>query len=301
MVLQWPCGEQHIGRVYAREQTTAPATERETTYGLGLGLPSYPVAEALARLGYDWFYVDGQHYPLTYEQMALMCSAVWANGATPIVRVPWFGLDHIQRALDAGAGGVMVPVVNTPEEAAAVVQAASSRRAVSAAKADAPRSRLHTAPATYYEHANDETLVSVQLETREAIVRAEEILSVDGVDVVSVGPNDLAASFGYAEAAAWQQDEFVNAIHSAVTAAERTGKAAASPPARSSRPASEPPPAIGWSRSAPIWHTGGRSRQYRTGARARMSVDERSVLDHLVLDFRQMAAFGRGAVGFCAR
>ena len=96
----------------------------ETTYGVGLGLPSYPVAEALARLGYDWFYVDGQHYPLTYEQMALMCSAVWANGATPIVRVPWFGLDHIQRALDAGAGGVMVPVVNTPEEAAAVVQAA---------------------------------------------------------------------------------------------------------------------------------------------------------------------------------
>ena len=68
--------------------------------------------------------------------------------------------------------------------------------------------------------------MSVQLETREAILRAEEILSVEGVDVVSVGPNDLAASFGYAEADAWQQDDFVNAIHGAVTAAERTGKAA---------------------------------------------------------------------------
>ena len=124
-------------------------------------------------------------------------------------------------------GGVMVPVVNTPEEAAAVVQAAKfPPRGIRSKGGMLHAAAFNTNAATYYERANDETLVSVQLETREAILRAEEILSVDGVDVVSVGPNDLAASFGYAEADAWQQDDFVNAIHGAVTAAERTGKAA---------------------------------------------------------------------------
>lgn len=199
----------------------------ETAYGMGLGLPHYSIAEALARLGYQWFYIDGQHYPLSYNQMSLLTAAIWANGATPIIRVPWFGVDHIQQALDAGAGGVMVPVVNTADEAKAVVRVAKfPPRGIRSKGGTLHAAAFNTDTTTYYAQANNETLISVQLETREAIINAEEILNVDGIDVVSIGPNDLAASFGYAEVDAWAHEEFVNAIESVVAAAERTGKVA---------------------------------------------------------------------------
>ena len=199
---------------------------RETNFAFGLSIASHHVAESMASLGFHLCFIDLQHYPLSYQDAATLSAAVWAGGSTPIVRVPWLGTDHIQRALDAGAGGVMVPVINTAEEAATVVQAAKyPPQGIRSRGGSLHTMAYRTDAPTYYAHANDETVVIVQLETRESIDRAEEILGVDGVDACIIGSNDLAASFGLTQQEAWQREDYRAALRSVVPAAERTGTA----------------------------------------------------------------------------
>jgi 4-hydroxy-2-oxoheptanedioate aldolase len=160
----------------------------EPTIGAWCTIPSPWTAEVAARTGHDWVCVDTQHGLIGYDMMLPMLQAITAGGVPSFVRVPWNEPGTIMKALDAGAGGVIVPMVNSPEEARSVVGACRY-------PPDGFRSMGPTRARTLGGDWRLPICV-VMIETVEAVKRADEILSVPGVDAVFVGPNDLAVSAG---------------------------------------------------------------------------------------------------------
>jgi len=165
------------------------------TLGTWLSLASPIAARFLARTPFDWLTVDVEHSPVHWESTAACIAHVADVGGVPLVRVPAGKHDHIKRALDAGAFGVVVPMVMDRAEAEACVAACryppTGNRSVGGS--------LHAlnfdaAPAEYFSRANDEILVVLQCEHIEAVRRADDIFSVPGIDAIFVGPNDLRAS-----------------------------------------------------------------------------------------------------------
>jgi 4-hydroxy-2-oxoheptanedioate aldolase len=160
----------------------------EPTLGAWCTIPSSWTAEVAARSGHDWVCVDTQHGLIGYDVMLPMLQAITAGGAPSFVRVQWNEPGTIMKALDAGAGGVIVPMVNSPEEARSVVGACRYP----------PEGFRSMGPTRARTLGGDWRLpiCVVMIETVEAVNRADEILAVPGVDAVFVGPNDLAVSAG---------------------------------------------------------------------------------------------------------
>ena len=169
----------------------------EPSIGTWLSLPSPESAEYVSRLGFDWLVVDTEHNAVDIRTLGQIFSAMSASGVAPMVRIPWNTAENIKRVLDAGAWGIVVPMVNSREEAELAVSATKypptgtrsvggSRHAVS----------FDTSPAEYYRHANDEVMVVVQIEHIDGVNNADEILSVPGIDACFIGPNDMGASMG---------------------------------------------------------------------------------------------------------
>ncbi|HVC80492.1 MAG TPA: aldolase/citrate lyase family protein [Chloroflexota bacterium] len=169
----------------------------EPSIGTWLGLPSPETAEFVGGLGFDWLVVDTEHSPIDIRTLSLMFTAMAHCQAAPMVRIPWNNPEHFKRVLDAGAWGVVVPMVNTRAEAeqaaAAIRYPLLGARSVGGrrhgASFDAPT-------AHYFGHANDELLLVVQIEHIQGVENADAILSVPGIDACFIGPNDLAASMG---------------------------------------------------------------------------------------------------------
>jgi 4-hydroxy-2-oxoheptanedioate aldolase len=154
-------------------------------------------AEALGYVGFDFLVVDMEHVPIEMSDLAALLRAVGCTPAEPVVRLAWNDQVLVKRALDAGAQTLMLPFVQTREEA---------RQAVSFAKyppqgvrgvAAVHRASRFGRATDYLKRANDEVAVIVQLETPEAVERLPEIAAVDGVDAVFVGPGDLSAAMGH--------------------------------------------------------------------------------------------------------
>lgn len=167
----------------------------ERLWGTMLSLPSGAVAEILADAGFDWLFVDAEHGALaTSDLLAIMQAA--SRQVPCVVRVAAPDELPIKAALDLGAAGIIAPQVNTPERAAAVVRSAryapAGARGVGLARAHGYGMRF----AEYIESANERTAVIVQAEHALAVDNIEQIVEVDGVDAVLVGPYDLAASLG---------------------------------------------------------------------------------------------------------
>lgn len=169
----------------------------ECAIGTWLTLASPTAAHLMGRVGFDWLTVELEHSPTTFETAANCFGLIAAGDCVPLIRVPINSTENIKRALDLGAWGVIVPMVNTKAEAEAVVEAARfspiGKRSIGG--------QMHAAifgtdTASYYKKANDEILVVVMAETVQAIENAEEIASVPGIDVVFIGPNDLTNSMG---------------------------------------------------------------------------------------------------------
>lgn len=162
--------------------------------GLFVSSASPLAAETVGHLGFDWVLIDLQHGENNLGNLAAMLTAVSATPAMPFVRVPANDPMLIQRALDLGAYGIVVPMVNSPAEAAAAVRAAKY----------APRGERSWGPIRgslyggdgYFQEANDETMIFAMLETAEATDLAQQILSTPGIDGCYVGPNDLGISYG---------------------------------------------------------------------------------------------------------
>lgn len=167
----------------------------EKLLGTMVTLASAASAEVLASLGFDWLFIDGEHGPLETRELTEILQAV-SHRTACIVRVPEAAEVPIKRALDLGAHGIIVPQVNTAEQAADVVRwaryAPEGARGVGLARAHGYGQGFRE----YLSRANDEIAVIVQAEHARAIDNIEAIVRVPGVDAVLVGPYDLSASLG---------------------------------------------------------------------------------------------------------
>jgi len=168
---------------------------REQLLGTMVTLASAASAEVLASLGFDWLFIDGEHGPLETRELAEILQAV-SHKTACIVRVPEAAEVPIKKALDLGAHGIIVPQVNSAEQAADVVRwaryAPEGARGVGLARAQGYGLGFRE----YLSTANRDIAVIVQAEHVRAVENIEAIVRVPGVDAVLLGPYDLSASLG---------------------------------------------------------------------------------------------------------
>jgi 4-hydroxy-2-oxoheptanedioate aldolase len=168
----------------------------EPTIGSFIGLGSPNVAEMMAHAGFDWLVVETEHNALDTAEIQHMLMAMSGTNVVPIVRLPSMNPVYIQRALDIGAMGIVVPLVRTAAEARAVV-AATRYPPQGVRSFGALRASHYTYDNDdYFARANDHLLVVFIIETREALENLDEIAAVDGVDVLFIGPADLSIALG---------------------------------------------------------------------------------------------------------
>jgi 4-hydroxy-2-oxoheptanedioate aldolase len=175
---------------------------REGTPKLGLFVNSHSptVAEQLAHSGYDWLLVDSQHGPMGYETLSAMLAGIAMGGAISLVRVAGFhDRGGIQQSLDTGADGVLVPYINTADEARQAVSCCKYPTAGTRSVYFPQRSMNRAGLLGYAGAANENTIVALQVETADCIKNIDEIAAVPGVDILFLGQNDLCMSMGLYE------------------------------------------------------------------------------------------------------
>ncbi len=164
--------------------------------GLWLSLVSPIASEALSLIGFDWLLFDTEHAPVDLGNLQPLLQAAAPGTASAVVRPAWNDKVLIKRALDMGAQTLLIPFVETPDEAAAAVAATRyPPHGVRGVAGGTRASRFGLTP-DYFQVADDEIAVLVQIESVNALARLEEIAAVPGVDGVFIGPSDLAASMG---------------------------------------------------------------------------------------------------------
>jgi 4-hydroxy-2-oxoheptanedioate aldolase len=193
----------------------------QTALGGWLTIPSSFSAELFAHAGFDWLTIDMQHGLIDYEQAVSMLQAVSATDTVPLVRVPWNEPGIIMKSLDAGAYGVIVPMVNSRAEAEAAVGAC--RYAPRGYRSYGPVRAPLYAGRDYFAHADETVLCFVMIETAQAVANLDDILSIPGIDAVYVGPADLSVSLGLPPASDHDGGPFTEAIEKIVAACKRHG------------------------------------------------------------------------------
>jgi 4-hydroxy-2-oxoheptanedioate aldolase len=166
----------------------------EIAYGAWLSIPSSLSSEALGRAGFDYVCVDLQHGLIDYPTAAEMLVAINSTGATPFVRVPANDFSAINRALDAGALGIIVPMIHSSDDVYRAVSAC--RYPPEGTRSYGPVRASMTLGPDYFEAANELVACVPMIETRQAVEEIDAIISLPGVDAVYVGPNDLSLSMG---------------------------------------------------------------------------------------------------------
>ena len=174
---------------------TARLREQQLLIGTMLTLPSPETAEIVSKCGFDWLFLDGEHGPASVLDWQRVMQAVGGRAAC-ILRVPSCSEEHIKKALDIGADGIIVPMVNTVTQARDAVAwtrySPKGRRGVGLARAHGYGLEFPE----YMQRANDEIALILQAEHIDAANNIESIASVDGVDAIFIGPYDLSASLG---------------------------------------------------------------------------------------------------------
>lgn len=196
----------------------------EPSVGTWLSLPSPEAAEFVSRLGFDWLVVDTEHNPTDIRTLSLMFGAITTGGSAPMVRIPWNHPENFKRVLDAGAWGIVVPMVNSREEAERAAEATffppRGKRSVGGSMTG---TRFETSGGDYLKHADDETCLILQIEHIDAVERCDEILSVPGVAGCFIGPNDLAASMRSPDGKNPPKEKLEEAIQEILAASKRQG------------------------------------------------------------------------------
>lgn len=192
--------------------------------GTWLSLGSVFAARVMARVGFPWLTVDLEHSPIGWTDAGLLFGAIADAGCTCLARVPRGDHDYIKRVLDAGAHGIVVPMVNTVEEAKIAIAAAKYPPIGNRSVGGAMHALNFDATAgDYFKHANDEILVVLQTESPEGVRNAEAIYSLPGVDAIFVGPNDLTFQMRDAEGRDPSPDAFEAALQTILTTAKKCG------------------------------------------------------------------------------
>jgi 4-hydroxy-2-oxoheptanedioate aldolase len=207
---------------------TNPVTDKlrsgQPAVGSWLSLCSPVSAELMAGIGWDWLVVDAEHSPVGFDTMVNCFRAIQLGGAVPMARVPWNDTVWIQRTLDAGALGLVVPMVNSADDAKAVV---GNMKYATKGQRSFGGSRVARYIDGDYRTWTDQNLaIIVMIETAQAVENVEAILSVEGVVACFIGPNDLALSMGLSPADIGPGTEHEAAMMEVLAAAKKTGKAA---------------------------------------------------------------------------
>jgi 4-hydroxy-2-oxoheptanedioate aldolase len=166
----------------------------EPSVGAWLSLNNIHASEMLANAGFDWVVCDMQHGLLEYGDLLRMLPAISTTQTTPFVRVASNNLPEINKALDAGAMGIIVPLVNTPEQCAAAVSAC--RYPPDGTRSFGPTRAALYGGAGYAAEANGQIACIAMVETQEALDNLDAIVATPGLSAVYVGPSDLALSLG---------------------------------------------------------------------------------------------------------
>ncbi len=186
-----------------------------------LTIPNSLSAETMAHQGWDSLTVDQQHGMVDFQSAVIMLQAISTTGTMPLIRVPWLEPGIIMKSLDAGAYGIICPMINTRRDAEALVGAC--RYAPEGHRSFGPLRALMYAGPDYPKHANATVVVIAMIETQEALNNLEEILSVPGLDGIYIGPSDLALSLGGTPKPDQTDPKVVAAIEHILAAAKKHG------------------------------------------------------------------------------
>lgn len=189
----------------------------EVSIGAWISIAHPDITESLAKVGYDWILFDTEHCPLNVEMIqGLLQSMGYGTRSTPLIRVAWNDLVLVKRALDIGAYGVVIPWVNTKEEAVNAVRAC--KYPPEGVRGFGPRRAAADDP-EYVQTVNEELLIVAQVETEAALRNLDEILSVKGIDVALIGPWDLSLNLGVFTQ--WESPKFKAAVDRVLEACKR--------------------------------------------------------------------------------
>lgn len=198
------------------------ATAQGPVFGTWISSASVVVADALKDLGFEWVMIDTEHSPINPETVAAIIALLADSGPRPMVRVGDVDQYMVKQALDAGAHGVLAPLVNSESDAAQLVRFAKYPPTGVRGAAAAAGSRYGLELKNYLRDANALTIVGVQIETRSALEHLDAIAAVEGVDLLFVGPQDLTLNLGLGVERSHPQVH--EAMRSVVAACERHGK-----------------------------------------------------------------------------
>jgi 4-hydroxy-2-oxoheptanedioate aldolase len=203
-------------------QSATSDNRSQVRLGMFQQLPIPAVSRYLAQQGWDWIILDMQHGSFDYQTAYECCHVIRSSGSKPVVRIPIGGFSAVERVLDLGAMGVVVPMVNSREEA---------EQAAKAAKYPPLGGRSRGGDAWYHganytESANQVTVLLVQIEHIKAVAKTEQILAVEGVDGFLMGQVDLALSMGLSDRNFSENHEHQAAIQHTVNICNSFGKLA---------------------------------------------------------------------------
>ena len=195
----------------------------EPLIGCWMSLASHIVSEVVGYAGFDWMLLDAEHSPNDIQTLIAQLQALKDSPSAPVVRPEWNDPVQIKRLLDIGFYNLLIPFVESAQQARAAVAATryppQGMRGVSVAQ----RGNRYGYDREYFARINDHVCVMVQIENRAGVAAGAEIAAVDGVDCLFIGPSDLAASYGHLGHA--QHPEVQAAIREVVRAAQSQGKA----------------------------------------------------------------------------
>lgn len=190
-----------------------------TATGAWLSLRDAWVSEAIAAMDFDYVCVDMQHGLADVSDLFGLLQSMNGKRPTPIVRVPWNEPGIIGRVLDMGAMGVIIPMVNSKQEAEAAV--AACRYAPAGGRSMGPIVPMQRYGTGYFAGANDNVICIPMIETGTAVSRLDEILSVPGIDAIYVGPADLSITLGLPPGVDQSDEKFTNAIDTIIDGCNR--------------------------------------------------------------------------------
>ena len=188
-----------------------------------LQMSSVVSAEIMSRADFDFLICDMEHGSGDFYLFMQQCQAIEGFGTVPFARIAWNDPVIAKRTLDAGAYGLLIPYVNTKEEAMLAVSSTKYPPEGIRGLAASPRAAGYTVDSlNYLKNANKEIFVMIAIESKEACMNIDEILSVEGLDGIFIGPMDLATSMGhFANPAALEVQEMIKSIESKVFASDK--------------------------------------------------------------------------------
>jgi 4-hydroxy-2-oxoheptanedioate aldolase len=196
----------------------------QPSFGTWLSLGDLFATRILARMNFAWMTLDMEHCAIDWSQAAMIFGAIADAGGVPLARVPKGNHDYIKRTLDAGAWGIVVPMVDTVEQAKIAIAAAKYPPTGNRSLGGGMHSlNFDCSSADYFKRANDEILVVLQTESPTGVANAEAIYSLPGVDAIFVGPVDLRAQMRKPDGTEATDDEFEAMIQRVIATGKKTG------------------------------------------------------------------------------